>query len=64
LQGEKKIKKFLPRGRLLSRFIGIGGGFAPTTPNYPALLRGAALEQLPPREEFFNTYTFNSTGGW
>jgi len=25
----------------------------PTTPNYPALLRGAALEQLPPREGFF-----------
>jgi hypothetical protein len=26
--------KFLPLGRLFSRFIGIGGGFTPTTPNY------------------------------
>jgi|GEM_PF-3121455 len=30
---------------------GIGGGFTPTTPNYPALLRGVALEQLPSPDE-------------
>jgi len=30
-------------------YEGLGGGF---TPNYPALLRGAALEPLPPGEGF------------